>query len=194
MEIKSFTRHLIGEYAWTHRNTILFILSILLSYILLTSQHTHDLISSLGNFGYLGSFIVGMFYTYTLTVAPATIGLFILGETLNPLLLALTGAAGAVLSDYIIYRFVKDTFVKELEEFPAIKRSIHNTIKAVRKSKVLKHYIPFIAGLIIASPLPDELGAGMLGMIKFRLKKFLMYSYFFNFLGILIITTAAKLF
>ncbi len=193
MEIKSFIRHLIGEYTWTHRNTILFILSILLSYILLTSQYTHDLISSLGNFGYLGSFIVGMFYTYTLTVAPATVSLFVLGETLNPLLLALTGAAGAVLSDYIIYRFVKNTFVKELEEFPTIKRSMHNTIKAVRKSKVLKYYIPLIAGLIIASPLPDELGAGMLGMIKFRPKKFLMYSYFFNFLGILIITTAAKL-
>ena len=187
-------RHFVGKYIWQHGNKILIILGIFLSYALLTSQYLHEQIPNLGYFGYLGGFIVGMFYTFYLTAIPATVGLFILGETLNPLSLALLGAAGAVLSDFIIYRFVKDSFMKELEEFPTIKKDIRTFIGLVRKSKVLKHFIPLIAGLIIASPLPDEVGVVLLGIIRMRSKKFLIYSYFFNFLGILIITTLAKLF
>ena len=193
-KLVKFIRYFIDEYQWRHRNTIFIILSIILSYVLLTSQYIHDLVVGLGSLGYLGSFIVGMFFTYALTTIPATIGLFLLGESLDPLLIALVGAAGAVVSDFLIYRFVKDSFIKGMEDFsPTIKKDIRQMTKNIKKSRILKNFIPIIAGLIIASPLPDELATGLLGMMKFQPKKFLLYAYFFNFLGILAITSAAKI-
>ncbi|MBI4010365.1 MAG: hypothetical protein HY361_04235 [Candidatus Aenigmarchaeota archaeon] len=185
-----FIRSFIGEYEWKRRNTILIILSLIISYAILTSQYTHNLILSLGDYGYLGSFIIGLFYTYSLTTIPATAGFFLLGESLSPLLLALFGALGSLLGDYIIYRFVKDNFTKEMEEFSPGVRKI---IKGIKNSRHLRKFMPLIAGFIFASPLPDELGAALLGIMKFQFKKFLLYSYFFNFLGILIIATVAKL-
>jgi len=182
-------RHFLDEYQWRHRNTIFIIVSLFFSYAILTSQYVHNLVLNLGDFGYLGSFIVGMLFTYALTTIPATVGLFLLGENLNPILIALIGAGGAVLSDYIIYRFVKDSFLKEIESFsPRVK----NMIRKLRKSPILKSFIPLIAGFIIASPLPDELAAALFGIMKFQPKRFLAYAYFFNFLGILTIATVAK--
>jgi len=61
--------------------------------------------------------------------------------------------------------------------------------KSVSRSKVWKALIPVIAGLIIASPLPDEIGVALFGASKFEPKKFVFISYFLNFLGILIITS-----
>ena len=96
-------KQFIGEYEWRHRNTILIIVSLIFSYVILTSTELHDLILNLGDIGYLGGFLVGIFYTSGLTTIPATTGLFILGENLNPILLSAIAALGAILSDYIIY-------------------------------------------------------------------------------------------
>ena len=186
-------KFIVGDYIWRRRSTAFVILSIIIAYMFLTSSYIHQSIENLGYFGYLGSFIIGIFYTYSLTTVPATVGLFIIAENLNPILIALTGAAGSVLSDFIIYRFVKDSLIKELEEFPIIKKNIHTVFKSIRYSKFLKHFIPLIAGFIIASPLPDELGASLFGAIKLRTKNFLLYSYLFNFIGILTIATIAKI-
>ena len=42
-----------------------------------------------------------------------------------------------------------------------------------------------IAAIIIASPLPDEIGAAIFGALKVKTKYFLVISYTLNFLGIL---------
>src|SRR5262249_43219313 len=51
----------------------------------------------------------------------------------------------------------------------------------------------FVGGLIIASPLPDELGIGLLGVARLRTAWFVLLSYAFNFLGILAIGGLAGL-
>ena len=192
-ELAKIIKNLIGKHHWKHRNTIFLIISIYFSYAILTLQAVQNLILNLGNLGYLGSFVVGIFFTYALTTVPATASFFILGKTLNPLLIALAGATGTLISEYIIYRFVKGHVIKEIESFsPGIRKNIHNMVKNLKKSTISKNFIPFIAGLIIASPLPDELAAGLLGMARFKMKRFLLYAYFFNFIGILIIASAAK--
>jgi hypothetical protein len=50
----------------------------------------------------------------------------------------------------------------------------------------------FAGGLVIASPLPDELGISLLGLSRVRIRWFVVVSYAFNFLGILLIALAAR--
>jgi len=52
------------------------------------------------------------------------------------------------------------------------------------RSRIYSFFIKIIAYLIIASPLPDELGVALLGTTKQKTKEFLILSYFMNFLGI----------
>ncbi len=185
-------KNFVGDYQWEHRNAFFIILSIIVAYILLKSQLIHNSIATIGDLGYIGSFVAGLFYAYTLTAIPATASLFLLGGQLNPILIAITGAAGAVLGDYMIFRFVKDSFIQGLEEFPTLRKIIFKISDNMKKSKISKKLIPLLAGFIIASPLPDELGVSMLGMVRFRSRKFFIYSFSLNFIGILLIAFAGK--
>ncbi|MBP9757924.1 MAG: hypothetical protein KBD06_04955, partial [Candidatus Pacebacteria bacterium] len=54
-------------------------------------------------------------------------------------------------------------------------------------------YLTFFAGgVIIASPLPDELGISLLGLSRMREIHFVPLSFAFNFLGIFIIGLIAS--
>ncbi len=195
-----------GKYNWKYRNLILLALSFAAAYYILKSGTIASSIQNLGNFGYPASFAAGMLFSYGLTTAPATVALFNLGKTLNPFLIAAIGACGTVISDYVIYRIVKDNL---LDEIFLLSREIKNLTKPVSHlffwedlrvriwkgilhSKIWNTIIPIIAGLIIASPLPDEFGAALFGAIRFEPRKFLVAAYVFNFIGIFIVAYSAK--
>jgi uncharacterized membrane protein YdjX (TVP38/TMEM64 family) len=196
------------EFEWKHRNIILLMISILIAWFLFQFHGTHVFLQKLGSFGYLGSFLAGIMFTYAFTVAPATSIILVLGETLNPILIALIGATGAVISDYLIFRFVRDKLMdeikllsKEIDEFSkpisemVIKQKVRILIwKKISRSRILKMIIPIVAGLIIASPLPDEIGVALFGATRFERRKFLLISYLLNFLGILVIGYLGKIF
>jgi uncharacterized membrane protein YdjX (TVP38/TMEM64 family) len=52
--------------------------------------------------------------------------------------------------------------------------------------------MPFLGALIIASPVPDEIGVSILGLTKIRYWQFFMVTFILNALGIFLIVTAAK--
>jgi hypothetical protein len=193
------------KFEWKHHNLILFGISLLIAYYILKYKPIISLLSGLGYLGYLEAFVLGMLFTYSLTVAPATAALYNLGEKFHPLFIASIGALGAIISDYLIFRFVRDKLMNEIktlsEEMNTITRPVSNLIvpeniririwKRVSHSRIWRTLIPVIAGFIIASPLPDELGVAMFGAVKYETKKFILYSYCLNFIGILAITSLA---
>ncbi len=195
------------KFEWKHRNIILFVASLIVAWFLLESPAIHELLEGIGSLGYLGAFLGGILFTYALTVAPGTAVIFILGDTLNPFFIAFIGAFGSVLSDYLIFRFVRDRLLGEIKllarEVQGFTKPVTNIIfpkhlqimtwKAISHSKTLKYVIPVIAGFIIASPLPDELGVALFGAVKFKVKNFLAISYLLNFLGILTISVLGKI-
>ena len=63
---------------------------------------------------------------------------------------------------------------------------------AVQASFLPLDNISHAGGLILASPLPDELGVAVLGFSKMRLKYFALLSFVFNFLGIAVIGLVAR--
>lgn len=196
----------INTYEWKHRNLILLAASVIAAYYMFRSPAVTLFIEGLGDFGYPAAFMMGLFFSYGITTPPATAALFDLGTNLNPFIIAAIGAIGSVISDFIIFKFVKDRLVYEIR---LLSREMENLTKPVshlffweelrvrmwhgiKKSKIWHILVPILAGLIIASPLPDELGAALFGAVRFDTKKFLAIAYAMNFLGILLISYSGR--
>ncbi len=199
---------------WQYRNTIFFSISLFIAYLLLKNESIWEILFSLGKTGYLGSFFSGLFYTFSLTVAFSTAIFYKMGKFFNPFLIALTGSFGSLISDYLIFRFVRDNLAGEIkllvnntskkiahsfkksifyQLFPfsnlALSESFEKIWFKVSRSKKWKFFISLLGCFLIASPLPDELGIALLGTIKFDSKKFIAFSYILNFIGIFFIAS-----
>ncbi|MEM5797720.1 MAG: hypothetical protein QW818_02685 [Candidatus Aenigmatarchaeota archaeon] len=195
------------KYQWKYRNLILLITSFVVGYYILRSPQVEYFIHLLGNFGYLASFVAGIFFTYGLTAVPATAILFTLGQDLNPFLIAFTGAIGSVISNYFLFIFIRDRLLVEINSLLKEVKSLTKPVsflffwkelririwQAISKSKIWQLITPVIGGFIIASPLPNELAAAMFAAVKFEPKKFIIVTYLLSFIGILAIASSAKL-
>jgi uncharacterized membrane protein YdjX (TVP38/TMEM64 family) len=167
------------------------IVSIILAIVLVRTGIIGQAIVSLHQFAVLGSFIVGMFFTSVFTTAPAIAALGEMATLHSPMLVALVGAMGAVVGDLLIFKFVRDRFSNDL--MSVIKtREPNQRLEKLIHMKFFRWFMFFIGGLIIASPLPDELGISMLGFSKMKLSQFIPISFTFNFLGILFIGYVAR--
>ena len=148
------------------------------------------LLAYLGDGVLAASFAAGMFFTSVMTTAPALAVLGILSLHGNPLLVALVGGLGAVCGDYLIFAFVRDRLGEDFAYL--LKREGSPRFFKIFHRKSFRWVLPFVGGLIIASPLPDELGLALLGIAKMRTSRFLLLSFAFNSIGILLIGLAAR--
>jgi uncharacterized membrane protein YdjX (TVP38/TMEM64 family) len=96
--------------------------------------------------------------------APFSVGFLIVSQPTNIFLATMFGALGAAFSDILIFKIIKFSFMNEFEELEKTK-----TIKKIREivnkniNIKIKHYFLYIfAGIMIATPLPDEVGVSML--------------------------------
>lgn len=167
--------------------------SVVIALFLVKSEILISILETSEKLEWLGSFIVGMFFTSVLTTAPAMVTLGQMAQVDSIWLTALFGALGAVIGDLIIFRFVRDRFEEHLQELLKHKTS-GRRFRALFKFKIMRWLTFLVGGLIIASPLPDELGIGLLGFSKTKTAMFLPLSFVCNFLGILAIGLAAKIF
>src|SRR3989338_3173993 len=138
----------------------------------------------------LTGFIAGMFFTSVMTPAPAIAVLGVFSLHGNLLLVALVGGAGAVCGDYLIFAFMRDRLGDDLAYL--IKRNGSPRFFKIFHRKSFRWVLPFVGALIIASPLPDELGLVLLGITKMSARRFLAVSYAFNATGIFLIGLAAR--
>ena len=138
----------------------------------------------------LGSFLSGLFFVSIFTAAPASVVLYELAQTTHPFVLALFGGFGALLGDLLLFRFVRDNAVEDINYF------LHHWKRKRRRSmfevKLLKSLFPFLGALLIASPLPDEFGVALMGLAKMPTSEFVPISFSLNFLGILVIGVLAR--
>lgn len=173
------------------RDGLIIAISILVSVIIVKSGVVNWLITKLGDLQYIGSFVSGMFFTSVFTTAPAIVALGEFAKTGSIVVTALLGATGAVIGDVLIFRFVRDEISGHLEHLK-IPMPWHKQLHAIFKRRMFRWIPFFVGGLIIASPLPDELGVGLLGLSHANTKFFLVISFVFNFIGIVLIGLVAK--
>ncbi len=175
---------------WRYRNTFMLVLSIVVLVLVLQSAQVRDWLDGLYQYGYIGAFVAGIFFVSTFTVAPAGVVLFSLGAHLHPILLAFTAGIGAVVGDYLILRFFKDKVYEEVR--PLFARFRGSYIEGIFKTPYFAWLIPVIGAAVIASPLPDEIGVGLLGSSKLPTWQFVVLTFTLNTLGILIIVSASR--
>jgi hypothetical protein len=104
---------------------------------------------------------------------------------------ALLGSLGAVCGDLFIFYFIRDRLSGHLTELIS-ERGMPKRLKRLFKMRMFRWFTFLLGGIIIASPLPDELGIGLLGFSKMKLSWFVPISFIFNFFGILFIGFLAR--
>lgn len=149
-----------------------------------------DWLLHLGTLEYLGALVAGFLFVSSLTTPISIVAIGIMAENVNPFALAVVGAAGAVAGDFLIFKLVKDHLGEELAKLVGKKETSH--LKLLLHSKFITWMLPIIGTLIIASPLPDELGVSLLSVSKMSERKFILISYISNAIGILMIASVAK--
>lgn len=175
---------------WKYKNTFLLLVSLIALFYITETNFGQQVISSISKLGYIGPFFSGIFFVSTFTVAPASVVLYKLAQIYNPFLIALIAGLGAVVGDYIIFRFLKDNVFEEIK--PIFMELGGSNLLRLLSTPYFAWFAPVLGALIIASPFPDEIGVGLMGISKLKNWQFLIISFLLNGLGILLIITIAK--
>lgn len=176
---------------WKFKNLTLWFISIFIVVFLFRNEAFHSILLHLGGWGYVGAFLAGMLFVSTFTVTFGSLILFILAESLSPVEIGVIAGLGAVFGDFTIFRFVKNNFVDEILELYKGFGGRH--LSKILHTKYFSWTLPVLGAVIIASPLPDELGVSLMGIAKMNVYEFLLLSFLLNSLGIFLIVSAAVL-
>lgn len=182
---KHYLRHLL-------RDLLIIAVSIAVAVWLVRLGAVEKFLALAGGFKILASFVAGLFFTSIFTTAPAMVALAVLARDFSPFWVAAVGAVGAAAVDFLIFRFVRDDLAKDAAGIFRVK--IRRKFVRLFHHGPLKWLLVLVGGMILASPLPDELGLAILGLTKIKTRLLLPLSYIMNFLGILAIVSVARLF
>lgn len=170
--------------------TLLLCLSIAGAYALFVSGGLDWLHSIDHGWGeYASVFIGGMLFSFGFT-SPFGIGIFVeIGHAVHPFYGALLGGIGAVIADLLIFNVVRfDALHHEIVSMKslALVQRIQKMLHHERFPEQLRKYLLWcFAGIIISSPLPDELGVILIGSISDIKQRTLgILCYVFNTAGI----------
>lgn len=172
------------------QDIVMIIVSVTCALFFVESGLSQKFVASLGSLQLFGVLLAGIFFTSIFTTAPAIALLATLAETTSLPTLVIMGGIGAVLGDYVIFRFVKDRISKDFEYIFSFSRK--RRYSAILKTRVFRFFVPFLAAVIIASPFPDEIGVALLGATKIKGNAFFALSFIANGAGILVIGWIAK--
>ncbi len=174
------------------RATFLVVISLYVAYELLITGAINAWVGDSLARALPASFIAGVFFTSLLSVIPATVVFFEITQVFNPFVIAAVGAAGAVIGDLFLFLFVREAVKDRTTLF--LKESQRRQLRAFFRHPFLHWLLPLFGALIIASPLPDELGLALMGLSHMNLKVFIPISYSMNFLGILLVASLGGVF
>lgn len=145
----------------------------------------HALIEASMQYLMFANLMAGVMFTSLFTLAPATVAFIELSEVQPLMPIVIAGASGAVLGDLFLYLFVRDTISDDIALM--MSRRWRHRLGALLHHRALSWAVPIVGALIIASPLPDELGIALMGLSKTRLVVLLPISFCMNALGIALI-------
>jgi len=147
------------------------------------------MINSLKEISYIGTFISGLLLSFGFS-APLAVGFFITLKPESILLTAIIGGLGALISDLFIFNVIKTSFKEEFErlEKTKIMKELSHSIKNHLSHKIRNYILYTFAGILIASPLPDEAGVTILaGLTHIKQKMLAIIAFILHATGILII-------
>ncbi len=113
----------------------------------------------------------------------------------SPVVFAVVGGLGAMVSDLVLYRFLKTSLIEEwkLIVLPKLSFQQRQQMESLTKRRLFVWTVPFLASALIASPLPDEFGVALFSVINFHPKYFSLISFLANMGGIFVLLSAGNL-
>jgi len=175
-------------FKFKYPKLFLLAISIIAAYIMFSNDYFVQNIQGIGNV-YVACFVAGALFTFGFT-APFAVGYFITLSSEKVLLLGLIAGVGALMGDMLIFYTLKYSFRNEFNRFKRTKiiKRIFGEIKLRINRKVIFYFTYALAGVLIASPLPDEFGVLLMtAMTKIKAKNLAVISFFMNTIGIIIL-------
>lgn len=170
----------------------LFIISVILVYFLFSGLAYKPLHDALIFMGYFGTFLAGLLYPYALTSSAGTAILLILAKEQNFLLAGVIAGGGALISDMVIFLFVKHGFNDEVQKLS--KEKVVQTFNRWIPDSIRVYLLATFASILIASPLPTEIGIMLMTSIKnMSTKKFVIIVYILHASAIFIILLIGRI-
>ena len=179
-------------FKFKHTKLFIILLMIVLAYFVFSDAKVQVLVDKLGNYSYLGSFIAGIFFSFGF-LAPFAVGFFVTLkiESINQIIInAMVGGLGAMIADLAIFRIIKFSFMNEFRRLEKTKSilEINNLFHKGLIHKIRIYLLYVFAGVVIASPLPDEIGVSMLaGLTKIKINNLGIISFILNTIGIIVL-------
>ncbi len=157
--------------------------------------HWLDDISTGGE--YVAIFIGGLLFSFGFT-SPFGIGVFLeLGHKVHPVLGGVIGGIGSLIADLIIFEIMRfELFHDEMFRIRSsrIVTWAHGVLHHEKfPEKIRKYLLWSFAGIVIASPLPDEFGVALVSSLTdIRARSFAALCFTFNTAGIILFLYASK--
>ncbi len=171
-------------------DAIVMVASVIVAVALIKTPALDFLLASTNGSFILQTFVAGLFFTSAFTTAPAIVILGKLGMVHSPYMVALIGGLGALIGDLIIFSFIKNHIAEDISALFSHVKS--RRLRHVFTYRFMRWSLAFIGALVIASPLPDELGLTLMGFSKIKSRTFVVISLTFNIIGILAIAFIAR--
>lgn len=145
-------------------------------------------LSSIEKLGVVGILIAGVLFTSFFTTAPALVMLIRFAEIYDPLTITFYAGIGSVIGDWIILKVFEEKVGYEL--LPLAKKfNLMRWLRSLRRKKN-REKATLLGMLAIASPLPDEIGIGLLGIAHLPAISLLIITFLLNSAGILLLVLA----
>lgn len=176
-------------FIFSYPKLTLYIVAIFVAYFVFQIPAVSMFVSSFAGSTYLPIFFAGLLYSAGFTTPIAT-GFFLNIDPLNIYHAALIGGIGALIADLGIFSFIRLSF---MDEFKLLRHSsfishIATGVRMIVPKKLRSFLVYVLVVVIIASPLPDELGVALLaGFTKVHPYGFMVMSYIGNTLGIFLL-------
>ena len=176
--------------AYEYKHTTLAIVVIVLFVALVDTTLLATAVRALDGSGYVGALIAGVFSVSFFTAAPAVAIIVDLVHHLDPIVLSLLIATGALLGDWLLLQFFEEKIFVELTP---IFRKLHLHIARRWLERPLTKWLLILAGaIIISSPLPDEAGLALMGIAHYNRFAILAICFVLNALGALALVSALR--
>lgn len=174
---------------------ILLSLSIFIGFLIYFDQNNFHFHSLIYNSGYFGIFIAGALLAHGFTMGPAIAMLLIISENHPLLSTSLIATTGTIIGNAIAYNLLRISYHQELAELSRLpffvrlqKWADKNTPEFVRT-----YVLPVFAGIISATPLPDEFSVVLIkASKKISITAFTIITAIVSIFGVTIILLIGK--
>ena len=175
-----------------YKNIFLFLIGLTTAFLFSRWPIFNQLLIHHNNFDYFSAFIAGALFVSTFTIATGGLILLDLSKTISPVILIAIACSGAVIFDYLIFKFVKDKVDDDI--IPVFDKFLErHHLHKILHTRYFAWTLPVIGVFIIISPLPDELGISLLGLSKMNPSRFIVISLISHIIGMSSIVTASRL-